>query len=141
MQNEQKQSYKDKALAHVRSICPELMELSFGCEVERGIGLPKQKATVIQKSGVGWMLWLHGSEICHAEHTDKLNIIGHTPHLEHWLRGLNSSTDSYCHSIFDNGELTLSGKPVTVYDLTKDGENQSEEFYKAYCEIVGINNQ
>ena len=82
------------------------------------------------------MLWLHGSEICHAEHTDKLNIIGHTPHLEHWLRGIEEAkVNSFW---FETQKGGLEGFVYHIYNLTKDGENQSEEFYKAYCEIVGI---
>lgn len=74
--------------------------------------------------------------------------------LEHWLRGIHQSrkdkigmSDPYCYATSIDGELMkevggtgsfdyeLIGQR---YDLDKDGENQSEEFYKAYCEIVGV---
>ncbi|MEX0281433.1 MAG: hypothetical protein AB3N13_09635 [Arenibacterium sp.] len=91
---------KQKALDHVRSVCPDLTE------------------RIPTVSGL-----------------DGERVVGHTPHLEHWLRGIDGGIETH----LDEGvfEILMFSKWVK-YDLTKDGENQSEEFYKAYCEIVGV---
>ena len=71
-----------------------------------------------------------------------------TPHLEHWLKGINSRPRGRYPNleITENGTITvldISASPVetefrTSYNLLEDGENQSEGFYKAYCNIVGV---
>jgi hypothetical protein len=133
--------YKTKALDHVRSVCPELMELSFGCKIE----WDKEIGVI---SGFFYNRWYATfsernlpPQVFQEETLEKIKIIGYTPHLEHWLRGIDPIRDEA--NISANGKFyisqTESGKTNWgVYDLTKDGENQSEEFYKAYCEIVGI---
>lgn len=102
--------YKNKALEHVRSVCEELI-------VEDKYG----SAPTYYRS----------------------------PHLEHWLRGMNEARRAH-YLIGSEGDLieyageTGIGVGFTVkhvlphvkYDLSS--ENQSEEFYKAYCEIVGV---
>lgn len=109
-------NYKQKALEHVRSVCPEWFK------PEHSICSAHQEA--LKK----------GCELCQSGWT--------APHLEHWLRGIRSVRepeprfwhkntmllDQHVHD--DDNELE--------YNLDLDGENQDESFYKAYCEIVGI---
>lgn len=132
-------NYKQKALEHVRSVCPELMELSFGCIlIDENDG--KQYTYVNggdHHTEDAWMMLLDSkSLICSDENLGfdaELEIIGHTPHLEHWLRGIKATA----HKDW-LGEVWNSILWPQRYDLTKDGENQSEDFYKTYCTIVGI---
>ena len=154
-----KQTEKQKALQHVRGVCKELMELSEGCVVnvytrgwvdsETGNDSNENSDVTINSDGemiysgdeydiedVKYGFYEEGSdeELC-------FKIIGHTPHLEHWLRGIEGAYDlmndvapyAELHDFSDEGESR-----ATKYNLTKDGNNQSEEFYKAYNEIVGI---
>lgn len=144
--------YKDRALAHVRKVCSELMELSFGCAVKvKNKSFPN-----------GYLTHIYGLESVHATDNIKAGryitsdfgaieegtykIIGHTPHLEHWLRGIDKVHKEFgdpLYSISSDGELCGFNyllhvdEGVCEYDLTKDGNSQSEDFYKAYCEIVG----
>lgn len=160
-------NYKQKALDHVRSVCPELMEFKRGCEVvadQNGIhywykGEDHQGNHWYQSS---WAI--HCNDLRNNPEENGLikgKIIGHTPHLEHWLRGIELNGNSSYENIQSDGEVLLieipNGKKESFqeklgdgqydsgvnylwskmeYNLTKD--EQSEDFYKAYCEIVGI---
>lgn len=62
--------------------------------------------------------------------------------LRHWLRAMKAGAEKHrVHITFDALNDPFYFRMVDIigsYNLTKDGENQSEEFYKAYCEIVGV---
>ena len=96
------ENYKEKALAHVRSVC----ELAY----------------IITSGAANY----------------PSTTLFHAAHLEHWLRGMNTIVIAASmvpgKLLFVRGE----GKRDVVYELAKGGEEQSEEFYQAYCEIVGI---
>jgi hypothetical protein len=107
-------NYKQKALDHVRSVCPEL---------EKDTGIEDFHEVVYS--------W-------------------HTPHLEHWLRGLKSAEKD---SDYDWWGIDVVGRFIKIdeynpngsvsltqhdYNLAKDGENQDSSFYEAYCSIVGL---
>lgn len=74
------------------------------------------------------------------------NIEGQTnnwyevPHLEHWLRGIHQAdlANTTNIRIECGGAIyrTDENHIQCYYDMTKDGENQDEAFYKSYCEIV-----
>lgn len=133
--------YKQKALDHVKNVCPELMELSFGCWVESTNFEERYKYT--KKVGrvdkdTDIVIYAEDGNHDDMEHfrNGNMRIIGHTPHLEHWLRGINPTSPVRVPVELHADNTMVIGSRV-LYDLTKDGENQSEEFYKAYCEIVG----
>lgn len=155
---EKSMNYKQKALDHVRSVCPELMELSFGCWVysewrnsrvrhfvlhadyDRRWGRANDKYVWIAEAR--WGKKPNGGSTKKVL-ADDVTIIGHTPHLDHWLRGvgIDETTDVYVNSELETLSVVKQSTPLNLvaqYNLTKDGENQSEEFYKAYCEIVGV---
>lgn len=145
-------TYKEKALAHVRSVCPELMELSFGCEVHITGEDREHDAKFVYR----YWISVHGEEredcvykpkfqfgddmVIRDSEDPTVEIIGHTPHLEHWLRGIdaNSTDPSWVISVSSNLMRIEYRDVAGIYNLSADGENQSEEFYQAYCEIVGI---
>lgn len=62
---------------------------------------------------------------------EKAINLGHTPHLEHWLSGIE-------HLKGDSYQEACRNTLLKVYNLTQDGGNQDESFYKAYCQIVGV---
>ena len=66
-----------------------------------------------------------------------------TPHLEHWLRGIESVVQS--HGDIETADYYMgaqiefilkNGKSI-MFDL-KTGQPATEEDYKAYCEICQI---
>lgn len=147
-------NYKQKALDHVRSVCPELMELSFGCRivwkyehalnavsrVKRG----KDAVVMADLQVSGLLIRIENNLSLRTVNPHDCRIIGHTPHLEHWLRGVRKvavdNYEQYEIKLFFNSawELRLTTPKGTInIDLTKDGENQDSSFYKTYCEIVG----
>ena len=141
-------NYKQKALDHVRIVCPELMELSRGCCVECEPNLQHPKyvtATGKNSEGEEYIDITPGSVINRLykkkkfAHDKTYKIIGHTPHLEHWLRGIGTVSPKPSVDLWSiELEINSDRKDNCLYNLTKDGENQSDEFYKAYCEIVGV---
>ena len=124
---------KAKALKHVREVCPELMEFKKGCEI-----VAKQNGITYwykgeDHNGVHWYQssWaIHCNDLRNNAEDNgfiKGKIIGHTPHLEHWLLSINPS--------LYNGEQCRKSI-IDCYNLTKDGNNQSPEFYQAYNRIT-----
>lgn len=135
-------NYKQKALDHVRSVCPELNEPVRMHVVEANkydYFKPSEIEVVAVSAEQLPDRMLEMNEIRLVRKT----FAGRTPHLEHWLRGLEEAHG--CHWIYSDGGF-FSGHSINSaeriedadYNLTNDGENQSEEFYKAYCEIVGV---
>jgi hypothetical protein len=130
---------KQKALEHVRSVCPELMELSQGCRLYKG-----RRAVVVDTTDDGEHIkaYYEGAEVENALFSKQHfydeggQIIGHTPHLEHWLRGINHAYGVRPPVELHLGILLIGSR--LEYNLTKDGNNQDESFYKAYNQIVGI---
>lgn len=153
--------YKQKALDHVRSVCPELMELSFGCNlVTNGRPYEVIVSSQYEPERIGRRLNREGRiavqvnaepfgfpSVTQERFIDCIKddeIIGHTPHLEHWLRTLDGLTGDYDNDghRFQFYDPEWPEAPdatiILTYDLTKDGENQDEEFYRSYCEITGV---
>lgn len=92
----------------------------------------------------------HVRGVCHEQKSvdymtasnvkDTLNYI---PHLEHWLRGIDKNVANFKVKVFGRkqrriGIIGWSDEFFITYNPYKDGENQNEEFYKAYCQIVGV---
>lgn len=138
--------YKDRALAHVRKMCPELMKLSKGCILQHkdfgGVGCVLHRYDPDKR-----IVWFtHPAYISLKKYLfDSVKIIGHTPHLEHWLRSLRHA-DNRDYSYFLRGEYWLREynhgdlrevDTMFRFDLTT-GQPATEEDYKAYCEIVGV---
>jgi len=133
---------KEKALTHVRSVCPELMKLSFGCEIKckmRDDDPHIVHADVLDTDE--WKGWVYvyncslGAEKIHPNNVYQIN--GHTPHIEHWLRGMEGEI-AFLPVVKAKLRFYAAGKDVVFYDLTKDGDEQSEEFYQAYNDIIGL---
>lgn len=127
-------NYKQKALDHVRSVCPELKGgLEFGCKV-RVFGKELTFVHLIShENGTHTPYYiapngsLHNGTYTHEE-MQSITIIGHTPHLEHWLRGIKGyvfegNIISVFRQVVETDEVIKTDIP---YNLTKDGENQSE---------------
>lgn len=154
-------TYKEKALEHVRSVCPELQKDPIKHMVGRFLGwrLPHDfhpdggitfKADFNEHTEHPMKHEPIGTNLLDAEQAKEMfrfaieddggnQIIGHTPHLEHWVRVLGSA-----YLIDGRGNLFkwLPGAPETYtkiarFDLTT-GQPATEADYQAYCEIVGV---
>ncbi len=120
--------------AKIREVCPELQELSFGCEVEVRIGtfitrygrspnIRRFKIFCVHESGyIGTSNYAKGMEISKDDIT---KIIGHPIHLEHVLR----ANDKNWNHVKEQYDLTLS-----FSDNMKD-EKLVGFLYSIICEV------
>lgn len=130
-------NYKQKALDHVRSVCPELMELGFGCRVyikdEQANGTYSGYYTEGKYRGVGRINVSH-IDIGHVPYDSmQMNIIGHTPHLENFIHALHFGEFSSRDELLTEAENMHA--LVMLYDCKKGGDEQSDAFYQAWLEM------
>ena len=133
---------KDKAEAYVRSQIPELMELSFGCEVRDKYSKVKYIATDKPHQMYGFPIWdfvpLQGFE--NAQNTLSYEIIGHPIQPHHWLKCLVEATKD------NHWMLNARGEMVNMKNFgNRHFKNEyliigTERFYKAFNSIVRISN-
>ena len=78
---------KEKILKKIQEVCPELMELGFGCRVIDEVGTPE----IVLWSQENWKGWtdvqLNGTAIP-IKKEELTEILGKPPHLEHLLRAI-----------------------------------------------------
>ncbi len=132
---------KDKAEAYVRSKCPELMELSFGCrfEVTDKDNFP-YSVGYIDTSGRMIMDGFHVGEFKPNEHhnvSKSWHIIGHPIQLQHWAIMIGEKSD-FTSSYFKAKGIFVFRYVGGQITFTKDGQPATEEDYQAFCEIVGV---
>lgn len=111
---------KEKAEAYVRSKCPELMELSFGCRVK--VKNEDTFFTAINKP-YGSLHWdfikvAERKEVDNGINVLGLEIIGHPIQLAHVLRCITED---------------WRGEFLEVWDLDKDWNNQEERVFNWLC--------
>jgi hypothetical protein len=155
---------QQKAEAYVREKLPELMELSFGCEVVLQLGIisyqeePLEwrdsgemgaKKTVVLDGQYDWNRVIGTPKreketvIRHHYTHDNyslyrvLEIIGHPIQLQHWLRVLEKSGFTYYVSTSGHVQRSNSTFISFTVDLTT-GQPATEADYKAFNDIVGI---
>lgn len=132
-------TYQEQAETYVRQQLPELMELSFGCEVQDKYSKVKYKATDVPHPMEGFSHWdfvpLQGFES--AQNTLSYEIIGHPIQLQHWLTAINLPPNSKIENYTDNRFGVWTGK-VRVFFDRKSGQPATEADYQAFCEIVGV---
>ena len=127
---------KEKALAHVRSVCPELMELSNTAQTLQN----KINGIVHQKLDYGEYTRMID---CMHDVVDELQA----PHLEHWLmalegesfRTLTQREEHFQGKVVPDRHLLVwheTGKQV-YFDLTT-GQPATNADYQAYNQIVGV---
>ena len=136
---------KQKAEAYVRSKCPELMELSFGCEVivagirEDNPGCEHDVIIDERKDEYGRIVTGYFGHV-HPDDFEK--IIGHPIPLQHWLMVLEGNVyhmykrANYLQVVVgdaDTGTIDHS----FVFNLTT-GQPVTEADYQAFNQIVGI---
>jgi hypothetical protein len=134
-------SYKEKAEQYVRDKLPELMELSVNCIVK---GLQSKEWKLIYRNdGKGIGQKYHFNEHGHisfwsTSDKDAFEIIGHPIQLQHWLRVLEMqvSTERPWVRITGDGWCEFYDKDFRFNLAT--GQPATEDDYKAFCEIVGV---
>ena len=110
---------KEKAIAHVREVCTELVE---------AINEPPTK--IVKNYG-------HGSLI--EEKPARCYFKHHTPNLQHFLRGMEKTGDWDCHCKIEDGIIKLfASSTIITYNLTLDGNNQDPTFYDEYVSICDL---
>jgi hypothetical protein len=87
---------KDKLLAHLRKQNPELMELSFGCEVEIKGALPEKVGGAIYRPKEYTPHSIISSVTREAWRIEELKIIGHPPEHRHLLMALQEKDPCIC---------------------------------------------
>lgn len=139
--------YKQKAEQYVREQLPELMELSFGCEVEVRL-LPNPEKNVhklvadftgdLKKNGlpkVASFFEVHEYGGLGGDCMTK--IIGHPIQLQHWLRVLEQKVANKIAFIGDQISVYEEDEWEVIFNLTT-GQPATEVDFKAFCDIVGI---
>lgn len=135
---------KDQVLAKIRELCPELMELSFGCEVlledmpdfKNYIGIyVGQKFDHETDKFINLCLHPNGNKVYPLD--IKYKILGHEPQLQHVLSAIDNSINSWSFSIYANGVMKTTNSNIEVkYDLTKPFAEQSEEVYQFLASVL-----
>ena len=84
---------KNKAEAYVRQHCPELMELSFGCELQAEDGKSILVASENQYQSRTFLNLAHNRAYKFEKRNfeREFEIIGHTIQLQHWFRVLENN--------------------------------------------------
>lgn len=140
------QTAKSKAEAYVRSKIPELMELSFGCEVQ----ITNSELWRL----VGGKVTVGGGYRAHAGHSyidvaeldcqikkGNAEIIGHPIQLHHWLRVLAHIADFTIelYAITDECDVNVrkNDRKYCIKINLSTGQPATEEDYTAFLTIVG----
>ena len=113
----------------IRELVPELMELSFGCEIDFGRwgdSMYFKPNLVLSRKPVA-VRYI-------GEVADK-KIIGHPIHLEHVLRAMKLKRQSHGHKTWSEIEIDTLLK---LYNLTKPFSEQSPELYQFLAEVLGV---
>lgn len=124
-----------QVLEKIREVCPELMELSLGCQISN----PKQYPLVY----VGYSnaqhclsLTMNGKQsLLFVDGIKNTEIIGHPAHLEHLLRALGRQWSVDGCGYIVHGLDAVAGK----YDLTLSVEQnleQNEELRDFIYELI-----
>ena len=130
-------NYKQKALDHVRSVCPELMDLSFGCWVAIEARPDPLLLQVVEPYRNREQAWLMTDHMVWHEGYEKDQIIGHTPHLEHWLRALDKRGIPYRYTNCGVVYWDSDRDPI-IFHFNDEGQPESEEDYRKFCCIIGV---
>lgn len=136
-------TYKQKAEEYVREKCPELMELSFGCEVE----IDSMGGSISGRFAIVRDYWKQekwdialANKLYSIYTYDIEKIIGHPIELQHWLRVLSSITPAPVIELWSvQVEVYVKDKPKEnmLFNLTT-GQPATAADYQAFCEIVGV---
>ena len=134
---------KDKVEQKIRELVPELMELSFGCEVVTKMGhniLVKLDRTIVGADRGDGQVWTTNYTTTKGEYCtvwDSSEIIGHPIHLEHILRAIEKVHGEKTHKEDKTG-FTPFDRASLMYDLSKPLNEQSPELYTLLAEILNL---
>lgn len=151
-------THKQTAEAYVREKLPELMELSFGCQIvwefEHAIG--RKSRSIRHKRGVVLYRPANPSDSIRVQLSDNkssslvrkndIYVVGHPIQLQHWLRvlsDLHNFRSITFHIEDDIWEVNLRKNVDGIefkhirFNLTT-GQPATEADYQAFCEIVGV---
>ena len=129
---------KEKAEAYVRQALPELMELSFGCEVKH-YGMANKVVYVFPPSPTGEASFrTQWNDVLMVKDCE---IIGHPIQLQHWLRVFENIGTRHHYYLNLDGELIhihLDNHVHTMWFNLTTGQPDTEQDYEALCNIFGI---
>ena len=128
--------YKEKCLEYVRKQIPELMELSFGCEVEID-GVKQKVGGGVQLNDAGTERYFEGCGCCGGYLDCETKIIGHPIQLHHWLRVLKVDemmiSEDILRLFFYSDYLELESK----LDFNLTTGQPTEDSWKPLWELLG----
>lgn len=129
----------------IREACPELMEMSFGCEVKHGAYTVKVLSAKAfgrtvngkEKSTFASVIASDGERVVGFVLEDKETIIGHPIHLEHVLRAVGTGRRVRIDiNIIDDCIGLYNGTAESKYNLTLPPSKQSPELINFIHEIL-----
>lgn len=152
-------TYKQKAEQYVREKCPELMELSFGCEVDTVYYDYGSDSDYLARMTIaGTHNGLRNEYVCSykgesgyvrsfgvgTDHFAITEIIGHPIQLQHWLRVLEEE-GAWLDFLYNVGgfhvrrSYGMLKEPTAYVEFNlSTGQPATETDYQAFCEIVEI---
>ena len=126
---------KQKVENKIRELVPELMELSFGCEVVTKKENPP--LVFINKETSGKYNFLNrDNEVTGTFFWGDFEIIGHPIHLEHVLRAVEIVNYAFFRDKIPPRTFFISF--FNYYNLNKPFSEQSEDLYKFLAEVLGV---
>lgn len=135
-------TYQEKAEAFVRSQIKELMELSFGCEVDTGV--PR---TILENRGDTIITLAGGirfsNKLADLEASKHWKIIGHPIQLQHWLKAIPTYIPYFIETVEASDITTIrlsrrDGQDKPVWFNLTTGQPASEKDYQMFCTLVGV---
>ena len=123
---------KDKLQKRIRELVPELMELSFGCEIGNEKNLPIQY--IGNDNGQHALILTREDGKTPLLFVDKIEgeIIGHPIHLEHIVQSIIAKKHETRSAVF----YVLIGEISCLYKYNKPFTNQSPELYEFLSDIL-----
>ncbi len=133
--------YKTKALDHVRSVCPELMELSFEQNLDEVfLKIKEVEDKKIQEAANNNQLYApqcrEWAQIGRSMLDSK--IIGHTPHPHHWLKALVEATNDTEWMLNHHNELVNMKNYGNKHFKNKYMIIGHDNFWERYCNECGL---
>lgn len=143
---------KEKVEKKIRELCPELQELSFGCEVifnYEAIDVTETVRAVLHFAHEWKGMYgvavpnehnSYGYQIVGKEQITE--IIGHPIHLEHVLLAINTQDSIECYPQMNNTLLIQTfGNPKrdAYYNLTKPFSEQDDLVFDFLADVLQVN--
>jgi hypothetical protein len=135
-----KQQKLDTLSRRIRAHCPELMELTFGCEVKDASSVSWRVSDRVPHEDALYIVNVVRGVVVQTWHIEWLRkhgtIVGHPVQLQHVLHAAYES-DNMDFRIGPSGDiLDLNNDRRAKYDLTLPFEQQEEPVHDFLLEVI-----